>query len=126
MSLSDIIVRAWDDSRNSQQAKFVGAIEIVPGTEQSLEFGGKLDDQQEPNPIMDSEPSMSMEALNDWAGFSSNNISDSEFLSHIGVDGEKIPSWFKNSKIAKWVQEGMLTQQEFVNALKFLDKQGFL
>jgi len=86
----------------------------------------------EPEPVvdleteMDPEPLMSMESLDDWAGYSNNPISDSEFLSHIGIDGEKIPDWFKKSKIAKWVRDGMLTQNEFVNALQFLDKQGFL
>jgi len=147
MNLSDIIVRAWDSSRNMREAKFVDAIEIVRearfvdaieivrGTAQSLEFGGIIDDAKlvmDPEPgvgkkyAIDPEPLISMEVLDDWSGFSSNYVSDSEFLSHIGIDGDEIPSWLKKSKIAKWVRDGMVSQQEFVNALKFLDKKGII
>jgi len=126
MNLSDIIVRAWDSSRNMREAKFVDAIEIVRGTDQSLEFVGIGDVQQLIESVMDPEPLISMEVLEDWAGFSDNYVSDSEFLSHIGIDGDEIPSWLKKSKIAKWVRDGMLSQQEFVNALKFLDKKGII
>ena len=77
-------------------------------------------------PEMDPEPLMSLDALSGWAGYSNENISDSEFLNHVGIDGEKIPSWFKNSKVGKWVLEGEITQQELVNALKFFKKHGFM
>jgi len=123
MDLSDIIIRTWDVNRNSRDAIFVDAIQVIPA-EQQLEADDILDKQNN-EPIMDPEPLMSMEVLDDWAGYSNNPISDSEFLSHIGIDGEKIPGWFKNNN-AKWVREGMLTQNEFVNALQFFDKQGFL
>ena len=127
MNLSDIIVRAWDSPRNMREAKFVDAIEIVRGTDQSLESIGILGNvQQEIESVMDPEPLISMEVLEDWAGFSDNYVSDNEFLSHIGIDGEEIPIWLKKSKIAKWVREGMISQQEFVNGLKFLDKKGII
>jgi len=114
------------------QAKFVDAIEIVPG---SLEFGGIIDDAKlvmDPEPgvgkkyVIDPEPLISKQILDDWSGFSSNYVSDSELLSHIGIDGEVIPSWLKKSNITKWLRDGVLSQQEFVNALKFLDKNGII
>jgi len=145
MPLSDIIFRVWDDSRNMKETKFVDAIQIIEDSVKIMPFGGKIIELQTDEPLidpepesvfdtetpnqlkvqtvpeMDPEPLMSLDVLSGWAGYSNENISDSEFLNHVGIDGEKIPSWFKN-KIGKWVLEGEITQQELVNALKFLNK----
>jgi len=116
MPLSDIIIRAWDYNRNMEQAKFYDAIEIVPSSEETVEFGGKIEGQQ---------PLWSNEMLSGWAGYSENSVSDSELLSQIGIEGQQIPSWFKN-KMAKWVIDGTVTHQELVNAMKFFENIGLL
>jgi len=130
MELSDILVRAWDNKRNSVDAKFVDAIKIVPGTQQTvetesdtkqtIEFGGTVSQQD------DSEPLLNMQIIKDWGGFSNNSVSDSEMLSYLGIEGDYVPSWMKHSKITKWVLDGKVTQQELVNALKYLEKEGWL
>jgi len=116
MPLSDIIIRAWDSNKNMKQAKFYDAIEIVPSSEETFEFGGKIEGLQ---------PLWSNEMLSGWAGYSEKPVSDSELLSQIGIEGQQIPSWFKN-KVAKWVIDGTVTHQELVNAMKFFENTGLL
>jgi len=126
MDLSDIFVRAWDNKRNSVDAKFVDAIEIIPGQEQTIEFGGTIGQSED----SESEPEMDFDGLDGilpkWAGYSSESVSDSEFLSQIGIEGQQIPSWFKKSNIGKWVIDGTVTQQELVNAIKYFGNTGLL
>ena len=130
MELSDILIRTWDDKRNSVDAKFVDAIEIVPATQQTteivsgndhtVEFGGTISEENE------GEPPFDMKIISDWGGFSNNAISDSEMLSLLDIEGEQVPSWMKKSKIAQWVLDGKVTQEELVNAMKYLEKIGVL
>jgi len=118
--------RAWDNKRNSVDAKFVDAIEIIPGTQQTvesdtqetIEFGGILSQQDDSKPLLD------MQMIKDWGGFSNNSVSDSEILSYLEIEGYHVPSWMKDSKIVKWVLDEKVTQQELVNALKYLEKEG--
>ena len=65
------------------------------------------------------------EMVSKWAGYSDESISDSELLSYLGLEGNSIPSWYKKSA-SKWLFDGLTSQEEFVNALKFLYKKGFL
>ena len=126
MELSDIYIRAWDNKRNSVDAKFVDAIEIIPGTQQTvesdtqetIEFGGILSQQDDSKPLLD------MQMIKDWGGFSTNSVSDYEMLSYLEMEGYHVPLWMKDSKIAKWVLDGKVTQQELVDALKYLEKLG--
>ena len=118
--------RAWDNKRNSVDAKFVEAIEIIPGTQQTvesdtqetIEFGGILSQQDDSKPVLD------MQMIKDWGGFSNNAVSDYEILSHLEIEGYSVPSWMMDSKIAKWVLDGKVTQQELVDSLKYLEKLG--
>ena len=63
---------------------------------------------------------ISMDSVNAWAGFSEQSISDSEFLEKMGIKGDHIPNWFKKTKVTKWLNEGLITQQEFLNSLSFI------
>ena len=45
-------------------------------------------------------------------------------LSYFEMEGYHVPLWMKDSKIAKWVLDGKVTQQELVDALKYLEKLG--
>ena len=58
-------------------------------------------------------------------GYSSESVTDSEFLETVGIDGTNIPKWFKN-KVAKWLYTEYVSQQEFMDALKYLDEIGIL
>ena len=150
MPLSDILVRVWDNSRNSNDGRFIDAIQIIDESEQTIEFGGKIINLQTDEPLldpepdavldtetpsqlevetvpqMDPEPLMSQNILSGWAGYSEIYVSDEKFLSHLGIEGDQIPDWFKKSNIGKWVMDGHISQQELVDTLKFLDEQGIL
>jgi len=49
----------------------------------------------DPEPTIDPEPSFSWEMFNKWASYSTETATDSDFLSHLGYDGEKIPYWLE-------------------------------
>ncbi len=83
-----------------------------------------LDNQPETSPsitTVDPEPLMSLDILKGWAGYPGEPVSDVEFLSHVGLVGDDIPSWFKQNA-SRWILDGQISQQEFVNALDYLVK----
>src|SRR3989304_2905468 len=130
MDISNIVVRAWDSNRNSRDAIFLDAIKVEK-VESTLVKRGKL----EPNPAaklesdiieMDPEPLLSVPLLKQWAGFSEDSVSDEEFLKSLGLEGTKIPSWFKKSQVAKWVIDETISQRELLDTLKFFEKNGIL
>jgi hypothetical protein len=43
----------------------------------------------------------------------------------MGIDGDSIPDWYKEIVI-KWIRDGIISYEEFVNALIFFEKQGLL
>jgi len=52
------------------------------------------------------------------------SISDSELLSDVGIKANHIPSWMINN--AKWVIDGKITKQDFVNAVMYLHTSGII
>src|SRR3989304_4547609 len=103
MDISNIVVRAWDSNRNSRDAIFLNAIKVEQA---ELAPSEKQESQPEVKPEsdlvkMDPEPLLSMSLLKQWAGFSEDSVSDKEFLKSLGLEGTKIPSWFKKSQVAK-------------------------
>jgi len=64
--------------------------------------------------------------LFDIKGWNSNSatISDSKLLSDIGIKANHIPSWITNN--AKWVIDGKITRQDFVNAIMYLHSSGII
>jgi len=131
----DVSLDVWTIDRYAAQETFPSPI-IVHGTEQDIEFNVILDGQQGTRQSLgfagilagqqETTPIISMDVLNDWAGYSNNPISDAEFLSHVGIKGDEIPSWYKQSPITKWVQEDRVPQNAVVNSLQFFDRQGLL
>src|SRR3990172_7796601 len=128
MDISNIIVRAWDTNRNSRDAIFLNAIKVEQA---QLAPSEKLESQpevkQESDLVkMDPEHLLSIPMLKQWAGFSEESVSDEEFLKSLGLEGTKIPSWFKKSQVAKWVIEETISQRELLDTLKFFEKNGIL
>ncbi len=123
MEISDVIIRAWDTSRNSADFRFIDAIEVIKSEKTSPQTDISLTPSEDIIPTGNIIPT---DIIEGWGGYSSNQISDSELLAFAGITGEKIPSWFKQSNIAKWLLEDTITNQEFVNALQFLAKEGLL
>ena len=130
MDTSNIIVRAWDSSRNSRDAIFFDAIKveqdvegIVPSNLPQVQPEAKM---QSDLVKMDPEPLLSIPMLKQWAGFSEDSISDEEFLKNLGLEGTKIPSWFKKSQVSKWVIEETISQRELLDTFKFFETSGLL
>jgi len=63
--------------------------------------------------------------ISQWAGYSTKFVTDNELLDQLGIEGNKIPTWYKK-QVADWVYDRTITQKEFVNALKFFEKGGML
>ena len=125
---SDIIIRAWDTNKNSRDAIFLNAIKVEQA---ELTPSKKLESQpevkQESELVkMDPEPLLSIPMLKQWAGFSKDSVSDEEFLKNIGLQGTKIPSWFKKSQVSKWVIDDIISQRELLDTLKFFENSGLL
>jgi len=129
MELSDIIIRAWDDSKNSVDAKFLDAIKVVSPSELvDIEINvsdglgvGDIDKQPEKK---ESEK-LSRDSIIKWGGLSTEIISDTDLLNMAGLDGDTIPRWFK-SNIPSWIMQDRISQEEFVNALNFFYENGLL
>src|SRR3990170_745506 len=130
MDISNIVVRAWDSNRNSRDAIFLDAIEVEQG--ESIQVPSNLPELQPGVQLesdlvkMDPEPLLSIPLLKHWAGFSEESVSDEEFLQNLGLEGTKIPSWFKKSQVAKWVIDETISQRELLDTLKFFEKGGLL
>src|SRR3989337_2478392 len=130
MDISNIVVRAWDSNRNSRNSIFLDPIKVEQ-VESTLVQSGQLESEPaaklESDIIeMDPEPLLSVPLLKQWAGFSEDSVSDEEFLKSLGLEGTKIPSWFKKSQVAKWVIEETISQRELLDTLKFFEKNGIL
>jgi len=130
MDTSNIIVRAWDSSRNSRDAIFFDAIKVEQA--QDVIAQSNLPQLQPEAELksdlvkMDPEPLLSVPMLKQWAGFSEDSVSDEVFLKNLGIEGTKIPTWFKKSQVSKWVIEETISQRELLDTLKFFQKSGLL
>ena len=62
--------------------------------------------------------------LKKWGGFHIESASDIDVLSEFGIEGEKIPPYFKH--IVKWILQDQISQEEFANALFFFKNEGIL
>ena len=106
----------WDLSRNQIQQYYPDAIQVIPARNISFEPEINIELTKEE---VDPEPIFSWSVFNDWAGYSSGTASDKEFLVHIGIGAENIPKWIK-SQNAKWVKEGLISQQNLLDAINNL------
>jgi hypothetical protein len=128
MEKSDIILRAWDQNKNSIDTKIFDAWQVVESSETSTvsneaEFAGTL--TQEFRNESNNQNSVNLTPiLEKWGGFSTESASDSEVLQEIGIEASTIPSWVKEN--ARWILKGDVSQQEFVDALRYLFEKGII
>ena len=128
MDSSDIIIRAWDTNRNSRDAIFLNAIKVEQAESAPSEKPESQPEVKQESYLvkMDPEPLLSIPMLKQWAGFSEDYVSDEEFLKNLGLEGTKIPSWFKKSQVSKWVIDDIISQRELLDTLKFFENSGLL
>nr|NIQ15537.1 hypothetical protein [Candidatus Dadabacteria bacterium] len=112
MQESDLVVRAWDVNRNSWDTRFVKALEVIPA--EILDM-----------PLIAEEISLDMETFEKWSSLSGDSISDSDLLASMGLEGKSIPEWYKII-VLPWIQEGLISLEEFVNSIKFFEARGLL
>ena len=124
MEESDLIVRAWDVKRNSVDARFANAIEVISEElSEIIEIPPEVIDEDLINPEF--EITIDKMTFEKWGGFSEESISDSELLAQMGIEGNSIPEWYKKI-VTKWIHDGTISYEEFVNAIKFFEKRGLL
>jgi len=125
METSDVIIRAWDLHRNSADANFPDLLTVTGDIISYFPDFEPVDYTD----ILDKSgnfTSVFPEGLLDkWAGYSEETISDTELLSHLGLEGNYIPQWFKDTT-AKWYMDGKISEQEFVDALRYLSENNIL
>ena len=59
-----------------------------------------------------------------WNGNTTTTVSDSKLLSDMGIKANHIPFWVTN--IAKWVTDGKISEQDFVNAIMYMHTSGII
>ena len=123
MESVDLQFVVWDLSRNQIQQYYSDAIQVIP--EKSILSEPEID----PEPIekyeIEPEPLFSWNLFNEWAGYSTDSMSDKEFLLHLGIKDEKIPNWVKENN-AKWLKNGYISQQDFLIAITNLHERHLL
>jgi len=123
---SDVIIRVWDQNRNSKDATFKNSIMVV-----DFEIPDELidipDRTLESDTTIESSVTMKIpqDVLLKWAGYADGSVSDSEILEYLGIKGESIPSWYKNN-VSKWLIDEKINYEEFVNAIKFFANKKYL
>jgi len=65
-----------------------------------------------------------LSVLKQWGGYDVETASDIDVLSKFGIKGEKIPPYVK--QLVKWILKDEVSQEEFVNALQYLKREGIL
>jgi sugar lactone lactonase YvrE len=132
MSASDIILRAWNENHVSSDVNILDAWQVVQGSSSQSTIGedvtsttiqNTMPQNEKPSIVTDNSVNM-LPTIKDWGGYSSNPISDSEFLSHMGIVGQSIPQWVAIP--AKYAVNGDLTPQEFEIIVKYLASQGII
>jgi len=63
-------------------------------------------------------------AIKGWNENPATLVSDSKLLSDLGIKANHIPSWMTNN--AKWVIDGKITKQDFVNAIMYMYENGII
>ncbi|HJU13366.1 MAG TPA: hypothetical protein VJ792_02805 [Candidatus Nitrosotalea sp.] len=130
MDTSDIILRSWNTYKASQDTDIMNTWNVK---EQSQISPSQLPTQSAQNQAGSSisvpqnqEPQQvdMMNAIKEWGGYSPTSISDSQFLSDLGIKAQHIPSWVM--KTSEWVVKGGESQDEFVNDIKYLHDKGVI
>lgn len=121
---SDIFFRLWDANRNSMELHLPNVLTVKIFEQSDVIITIEPEDEfEEINElVMDSESIFSWQVFNEWAGYSSDVISDKEFLSHLDIECEWIPNWVKENN-TKWLKDDLLTQEDLLDSIKYLMKK---
>ena len=114
MGLSDVLLYMWNTDRYIAKKFFESAIEVIP-----------LEEDASPEKIIEDKPIISQEIFDSWSGYSSDITTDKEFLEHIGIEGDTTPKWLKEN-FAKWIKKDLLTNEDLINAIKYLSSRGII
>lgn len=128
MKKSDILFRMWDVNRNPIDFYAHDVFSVIKSSQQELNpVISKPQDPQIPSDLIktESQSLISSDIFDKWAGYSEISITDKEFLSSIGINGNFIPKWIKQND-AKWVKQGLISQEDLIKALKNLDSRGII
>lgn len=124
METSHIDLRIWDNKLASSETKILNALQVkTPSLTATSQAGPISTATQNIAPVLGNTIDL-IPAIKDWAGYSPNPISDSEFLSHMGISGQSVPKWV--TVPAKYVVDGDLTPQEFETIIKYLASKGII
>ena len=116
MPTSDIIIRMWDTSKNSEDTILS---EILTVTESNKK---KQDTRQDKKPTNQPIPSTDefRDTVKNWRTVNS----DYEILKFLDIDNsglqQKVPEWFK-SNISQWILDELLNQEDLKEALEWMD-----
>jgi hypothetical protein len=139
MDKSDIDLRAWNDHQASSETKILDAWQVEPQSQTSQSQTTPLvttptenvtpnqsvvPSTSSPEATQTASPTILMPSIEDWGGYSPHPISDSELLSDMGINGNHIPSWVMTT--TKFVVNGDITAEDFVNIVKYLASQGII
>ncbi|MGI0069785.1 MAG: hypothetical protein ACREAN_05975, partial [Nitrosopumilaceae archaeon] len=133
MLTSDLAIMKWGTDIYSSTTYIINAWESVPGIlvssstlpkeSPALINGTSTNPQPANQQPLTSQPDI-MQSIKEWGGYAPNSISDSQLLADAGMHGTHIPSWMM--KDTKWVVDGTISQQDFENALKYLEQKGIV
>jgi hypothetical protein len=142
MDKSDLILRVWDSDRHNMDTIVRDALEVVPSAQTTSPTTSPTTSaptnakpvfsfSSSTVPLSKTTTGSTVQPANDvtdeikmWGGYSPKSISDSELLGDLGMHGNHIPNWLMKS--TKLFVNGDVSQDEFLNILKYMDKQGFL
>jgi len=124
MEKSGIIIRLWDSIRSSSDAKILDAWVVKEIVNENAQNNIPVQEIVSQDIKKENVKDGVAQLIEKWIHFTSAPISDAEFLSEFGIQGEHIPTWFKTN--AGWVLNGEISEQELRDALNYLDKVGII
>jgi hypothetical protein len=127
METSDVIIRTWDNKRNSWDSNFPGLLTVTGSPFfgeplEAIDLGDVLGREASSGNVTSIFPEG---FLDRWNAFSDGNVSDGDLLEVLGLEGQIIPDWFKKTA-AKWFMEQKISEQEFIDALTYLSNKNIL
>ncbi|MBA4718795.1 MAG: hypothetical protein HRO68_06775 [Nitrosopumilus sp.] len=132
---SDIVSIESEVSDTEPESEFIvpesipEAPESIPEAPESIpEAPESIPEAPESIPEVEISPktwtSGELSVLKAWGGYDVETASDLDVLSKFGIKGEKIPSYVK--QLVTWILKDELSQEEFVNILQYLKREGIL
>ena len=119
MDTSDLLFRVWDTKRNSVDLYVPDALTVLEESSSIISSDSRSGGVVEFVATSADDSVFSWEQFDSWAGYSESELSDKEFLEHVGIEGEDIPNWVKQY-YTKWIKSGLITFEELVTVLNYL------